>query len=529
MPLFPIDPNALVKKAGDTMTGELYLQSQNSADGTTRLHLETYEQTSTVADYAEVLRIDSKTSSAKGAIAWRTSDLQTQAWAQMHDYLFFYATNTVNSVDDPGDTFNVPSHGLPTGWQVTLTTTGTLPTGLATATIYYVRAVNANTLTFFNTATDAVNNTSKITFTGTGSGTIQVVPNNNYNYNRHKHWGVEVSDSAGAKQTRLSIPYGFDTTEVSVFNGNLNVARGILRIWNDAGNFRQLMFANTPAGSYLPPLDATIARWTIAANDTAESGSSTGSDMQVSRFDDSGSFIDAPLFIKRSSGRVGIGTTSPSGALHIKAGGAAASGAPIKLTAGTNLTTPEAGAVEYDGSNLFFTGTAALRGAVTRILFSQTATGTVTSTASETTTLGTGIGTATLPANFFVAGRTVRLVQKGVISTTGTPTLVMKIKLGSVVLTQTATVTLPNNMTNYSYTLEADYVCRAAGSSGTFVGEGKMLIDNVTVPFILGFPGVSTVTVDTTTSQVLDLSATFGTANSSNTIGSKSCTLEALY
>lgn len=54
--------------------------------------------------------------------------------------------------------------------------------------------------------------------------------------------------------------------------------------------------------------------------------------------------------------------TSPTASIHIGAGSTAASSAPIKLTAGTNMTTPEAGAIEYDGTDLFFTdGTATRR------------------------------------------------------------------------------------------------------------------------------------------------------------------------
>lgn len=54
-------------------------------------------------------------------------------------------------------------------------------------------------------------------------------------------------------------------------------------------------------------------------------------------------------------GNVGIGASNPTAALHIKAGTAAAGSAPLKLTAGTNLTTPEDGAFEFDGTNLYFT------------------------------------------------------------------------------------------------------------------------------------------------------------------------------
>ena len=56
-----------------------------------------------------------------------------------------------------------------------------------------------------------------------------------------------------------------------------------------------------------------------------------------------------------NNGNLGIGVTAPSAYLHIKAGTATAGTAPIKLTAGTNLGTPEDGAFEFDGTNLYFT------------------------------------------------------------------------------------------------------------------------------------------------------------------------------
>lgn len=52
--------------------------------------------------------------------------------------------------------------------------------------------------------------------------------------------------------------------------------------------------------------------------------------------------------------------------LHIGAGTATAGTAPLKLTSGTNLTTPENGAFEYDGTNLYFT-TGGVRKTVTLV------------------------------------------------------------------------------------------------------------------------------------------------------------------
>jgi hypothetical protein len=57
----------------------------------------------------------------------------------------------------------------------------------------------------------------------------------------------------------------------------------------------------------------------------------------------------------RSSGNVGISNTAPTARLHLAAGTATAGTAPLKLTSGTALGTPEDGAMEYHSSHLYFT------------------------------------------------------------------------------------------------------------------------------------------------------------------------------
>ncbi len=54
-------------------------------------------------------------------------------------------------------------------------------------------------------------------------------------------------------------------------------------------------------------------------------------------------------------GNFGVGVAQPAAAMHLKAGTATVNTAPLKFTSGTNLTTPENGAVEYDGTNYFAT------------------------------------------------------------------------------------------------------------------------------------------------------------------------------
>ena len=52
---------------------------------------------------------------------------------------------------------------------------------------------------------------------------------------------------------------------------------------------------------------------------------------------------------------IGIGNSSPTAFIHLTAGTATANTAPLKLTSGTNLTTAEAGAMEFTTDNLYFT------------------------------------------------------------------------------------------------------------------------------------------------------------------------------
>jgi len=56
-----------------------------------------------------------------------------------------------------------------------------------------------------------------------------------------------------------------------------------------------------------------------------------------------------------SNGRVGIGTTASTALLQLAAGNTIAGSAPLKLTSGPLLAAPEAGAIEYDGTNLYYT------------------------------------------------------------------------------------------------------------------------------------------------------------------------------
>ncbi|MFZ2969753.1 MAG: hypothetical protein WA063_01245 [Minisyncoccia bacterium] len=116
--------------------------------------------------------------------------------------------------------------------------------------------------------------------------------------------------------------------------------------------------ASTGAASYKIYGRATGAQdqyWTAATNTYTDTGTAgTAGTVPTTTT----SYINKLASAGNSwvlGGNLGIGVVSPTAALHIKAGTAAANTASLKLTAGINLTAPEAGAIEFDGTSLYFT------------------------------------------------------------------------------------------------------------------------------------------------------------------------------
>ena len=96
---------------------------------------------------------------------------------------------------------------------------------------------------------------------------------------------------------------------------------------------------------------------TILANSAGSSGAggANGGSVTINPGAGTGTGVTGTVSICNTRGNTAIGNVSPTARLHIAAGTATASTAPLKLTSGTNLTSPEAGAFEFDGTNLYFT------------------------------------------------------------------------------------------------------------------------------------------------------------------------------
>lgn len=138
---------------------------------------------------------------------------------------------------------------------------------------------------------------------------------------------------------------GTQALPVAVQSGDtLGYFRG--RGYYDSSNFRTasevaFVMDGAPSASSMP------GRIEFRTNNTNESSDSPSTRMTI-----------------KSNGNVGIGTTSPTAFLNIKAGTATAGTAPLKFTSGVLLSTPEAGAIEYDGTNLYFTNSTPTRQAI---------------------------------------------------------------------------------------------------------------------------------------------------------------------
>lgn len=162
-------------------------------------------------------------------------------------------------------------------------------------------------------------------------------------------------------------------------------------------------------------------------------------------------------------------------------------------------------------------------------IFTQTASTTVANTVTETTLIGSGVGTVTLPANFFVAGKTIRLTVLGIVSDTGTPTLRIRVKLGSTTIGDTGAVALVGTVANDVFQGLYTLTCRTTGATGTVIGQGSFQFDNSTNSGLFeGMPSTGTTTIDTTVSQAVSLTVEWGTADVADTISCTNVTLEVL-
>ena len=117
-------------------------------------------------------------------------------------------------------------------------------------------------------------------------------------------------------------------------------------------------------------------------------------------------------------GRVGVGLDVPTAKLHIAAG--SSSLAPLKLTSGALLTSPQSGSVEYDGNNLYYTDGTNTRRTIATATGSFSNVTTIENTAGNITLVPNAAGSAVVSATTAsINSQTGALVVKGGVGVAG--------------------------------------------------------------------------------------------------------------
>jgi hypothetical protein len=92
---------------------------------------------------------------------------------------------------------------------------------------------------------------------------------------------------------------------------------GLLHLYKAAATTRMVMDGDAGQSKIITYRTGGLQRFGLYVNNTAESGANAGSDFAVRSYNDAGTLLSTPLFIKRSTGNVGIGTVAPGNILSI--------------------------------------------------------------------------------------------------------------------------------------------------------------------------------------------------------------------
>ena len=193
-----------------------------------------------------------------------------------------------------------------------------------------------------------------------------------------------------------------------------------------------------------------------------------------------GIYQAAPGDLNALLGKTGLGI-APSTTTWACLGASTASISSMRVTAGSAAYT---GTVEGDFWNDYTQKCLigyidGLKQYDSRVCFVMTASQTITNTNAETTCFGTGIGTLTYPADFFVVGKTLKINIRGIHTMDATaPDLTFRVKLGG---TTYATKTYSDhNDTNRYIEITFLLTCRTTGGGGTAIGQGALFMAEAT-------------------------------------------------
>jgi len=166
-------------------------------------------------------------------------------------------------------------------------------------------------------------------------------------------------------------------------------------------------------------------------------------------------------------------------------------------------------------------------------LFTQIANGpTVTAIVTESTIIGAGVGSLTIPANAFQVGDSFRVDIMGHISAKNNDTVRIRVKTGSILLGDTGVVTMPN-ITSKHFDMSLNFTIRSLGAAGvaSIASGGQFTYSKNASNAFEGsdFSLVNNTTFDTTISNTLNITVQWSSTSALNSIYTEILTLYKTY
>ncbi len=224
-----------------------------------------------------------------------------------------------------------------------------------------------------------------------------------------------------------------------------------------------------------------------------------------------------------SSGSSGSSGTSGSDRTSGSSGSSGSSG-----TSGSDGTSGSSGSSGTSG-----TSAAPAPYPVVYGLFSQTSDSIpVSATTSESSIVGTGLGTLNVPPSGFTVGDSFSVSIMGHISSKNNDTLTIRIKSNAIVLGTIGPITMSQS-NNKHFNLQIYFTIRNIGGAGTASilsgGQFNYSKDASTTFEGSDFTDLNNTTFDTTISNTLDITAQWSSADAVNSIYSEFLVLNKIY
>jgi len=224
---------------------------------------------------------------------------------------------------------------------------------------------------------------------------------------------------------------------------------------------------------------------------------------------------NSKLFWDDTNFLLGIGTASPTAFIHTSA--STTSYASLRIPTGTAPTSPNEGDIWNDSTQKSLKGRIdGVTTGIMNVLYTSNTSNTVTSTnpamGTALTMMPSGVGSLTLPANFWTPGKTVKVYLTGVYTTaaSGQGGGQATVNLGATAIVQSSTDTVTANISNQFWYMDFTITCVSTGVSGTFWTQGgwdRAISTSTSSTTITRRPMSNTalITVDTTAQKLLDV------------------------